>query len=83
MSKLSLDTAREIRTEKAVRRLSSALMFFTVVVLAFICLTQYIKFTPEVGEEITDGKLKQFLDNAYADPARIKLLLLSLVAAIS
>ncbi len=83
MKKLSLDTAREIRTERAVRRISSALMFFVVVVLAFVCLTQYMKFKPQTGEDITDGKLKQFLDNAYANPARIKLLVISLLAALS
>ena len=83
MKKLLLDTAREIRTEKTVRRVASALMFFVVVVLAFVCLTQYMKFKPQTGEDITDGKLKQFLDNAYANPARIKLLVISLLAALS
>lgn len=83
MKQLSLDTAREIRTERAVRRISSALMFFVTFVLAFVCLTQYMKFNPQISEEITDGKLKQFLDNAYANPARIKLLALSLLTALS
>ena len=73
---------RNIRTERALRRISSGLVFFAVAVLGLIILSAYLKFKPQIGEEITDGKLKQFIDNSYTNQALIKLTVFSLVAGI-
>lgn len=73
---------RNIRTERAFRRISSGLVFFAVAVLVLILLSAYLKFKPQIGEEITDGKLKQFIDNSYTNKALIKLTLFSLVAGL-
>ena len=73
---------RNIRTERAFRRISSGLVFFAVAVLGIIILSAYLKFKPQIGEEITDGKLKQFINNSYTNKAIIKLAIFSLVAGI-
>ncbi len=70
------------RTEKAFRHFSGALMFLAAAVLAIIVLSAYLKFKPEIGEEITDGRLKQFLDKSFPNFALPKLALLSLVAGV-
>lgn len=53
----------ETRSEKAVRRISASLAFIVFAVLFIMILSAYLKFKPQVGEEVTDGKLKQFLDD--------------------
>lgn len=73
---------RNIRTERAFRRISSGLVFFAVAVLGLIVLSAYLKFKPQIGEEITDGKLKQFLDNSYTNKALVKLAIFSFVAGV-
>lgn len=73
---------RNIRTERAFRRISSGLVFFAVAVLALIVLSAYLKFKPQIGEEITDGKLKQFWENSYTNKALIKLAIFTLAAGV-
>lgn len=77
------EITRNLRTERAFRRISSGLMFFAVAVTALIVLSAYLKFKPAVGEEITDGKFKQFLDDSFKNRAMIKLALLSVIAGVS
>ena len=76
------EITRNIKTERAFRRISSGLIFFALAVLGIILLSEYLKFKPQIGEEITDGKLKQFLDNSYSNKAIIKLALFSFVAGV-
>lgn len=73
---------RNIRTERAFRRISSGLVFFAVAVIGLIILSAYLKFKPQIGEEITDGKLKQFWDNSYTNKALIKLAIFTLAAGL-
>ncbi len=79
---LKEEIQRNIRTEKAFRRFSGALMIFAVAVIALITLSAFLKFEPKVGEDITDGKLKQFLDAAFKNRALVKLAILSLIAGV-
>ncbi len=73
---------REIRSERAVRRITAGVAFVAVAIMCILLLTAYLKFTPETGEEITAGKLKQFLGN-YENKIKINIVLLGMVAGLS
>jgi hypothetical protein len=76
------EITRNIKTERAFRRISSGLVFFAFAVLGLIVLSAYLKFKPQIGEEITDGKFKQFWDNSYTNKALIKLAAATFVVGV-
>lgn len=83
----------ETRSERAVRRVAAALGFVIAAVMCIMLLTAYLKFKPEMKEEIIDeitgeiiqeaseGKLKQFL-KVYSNGAMLKVVIFNVVAGI-
>lgn len=71
----------EARSEKAVRRISASLALVVAAVLLIMILSAYLKFKPQIGEEITDGKLKQFLDK-YSNVGLLQSAVITLIAGL-
>lgn len=71
----------EIRNERAFRRISAVIGYVIAAVLMIMLLTLYLKFKPETGEDITDGKLKQFLD-VYSNKALLQTVILCVAASL-
>ena len=72
----------EIRGERAVRRIAASIGYVIAAVLLIMVLTQYLKFDPKTGEDITDGKLKQFL-KVYENKALIEAAAFSVLASLT
>jgi len=83
----------EIRSERGVRRISASLGFVIAAVALIMLLTAYLKFKPEMKEEIideitgeiiqeaSDGKLKQFL-HVYSNGALLKIVVFCMGASL-
>lgn len=71
----------EIRSERAVRRISASLGFVIVLFVGILFLTAYLKFDPKVGEDVSAGKLEQFFEE-YVNKAPLEIAILFFVSSL-
>ena len=55
----------EIRSERAVHRIAASIGYVIAAVLLIMVLTQYLKFDPKTGEEITDGVFEAHAEDIF------------------